>query len=595
MQLSVPNRTTPKGNSFDSNPTSVKGWIDNLPMANIGATTRLLFEALAELNQQDIPGSQRFKTLEMLRKPIRYVTDHMKKHYVGRSMPLASNNLKIAHLSREITYALATGYKVLVMEQIAGVGRRDKKLLFTAMHRAIKQLSEVLLKSYQTYEAYPDSVWLEIHSLYRYAENNGLHKSKITDQIARGTSSSIADVYKQILLLALACPYRMRHAEAAAVYTALEDWAGACELQTVDKAASDALFATNLDTDQPPSYLVLRDANENRNTCRVLNTHRLANRLHKSLPDKRKTAASTGNHSLGESTLRHLMLAWGVMPKRRFSRVRDHSEIITAVGLSSVHYFVSGEAAFNESAMSSEYSTQLGIAPEPDFSNSVQFKARNIHEDSGKLPDVWEMDYQLESQAKPSTAEIAVARTAAGMHIDTSHKTQNWKMINVSAGGYCLLWDNPEATRAQVGELLGIREQSDPDTFHWRLGVIRWLKSVEKRGLELGIQMLSPSTVGIAARADTKGRHKSGDFTRGLLLPEIASIQQCSTLLLPSPPFRSNDTAIINCHGKDIRVQLTKLVENTGSFAQFQFDSLGEIEVPKPHKPAKKPKPKDFD
>ena len=101
----------------------------------------------------------------MLQKPILHVTSHMKKHYVGQAMPLAAQNLKIAHLSREITYALATGYKVLVMEQIAGVGRKDKKLLVTAMHRSIKQLSIVLLKSYQVYETYPDSVWLEIHSL----------------------------------------------------------------------------------------------------------------------------------------------------------------------------------------------------------------------------------------------------------------------------------------------------------------------------------------------------------------------------------------------------------------------------------------------
>ncbi len=596
MQLTVPNRTTPKTNSFDSKPASVKGWLDDLPMANIGETTRLLFGALSDLNQQDIPAGQRFKTLEMLHKPVRYVSDHMKKHYVGQSMPLAPSSLKIAHLSREITYTLATGYKVLVMEQIAGVGRKDKKLLITSMHRSIKQLSEVLLKSYQIYEAYPDSVWLEIHSIYRYAESNKLHNIKITDESSRSASSSIADVYKQMLLLALACPYRMRHTEAEAVYTVLEDWAGACELQKVDKATDDALFATNLDADQPPSYLVLRDANENRNTCRVLNTRDLADCLHKNLAEGREAGSKANRERLlGENILRRLMLAWGVMPKRRFSRVRDHAEVIAAVGLSSIHYFVSGEVAFNNGTSSSECSTELGLTSGPSFEQPAQFKVRNTHEDTGKLPDVWEMNYRLEGQTELSSTEKAIARTAAGMPIDTSHQTQNWKMINVSAGGYCLLWDNPETTRAQVGELLGIREQKDPDTFHWRLGVIRWLKFVEKRGLELGIQMLSPGAVGIAARMDVKGRYKSEDFTRGLLLPEVASIQQRSTLLLPSPPFKPSDTAVINCHGKDVRVRLTKLVENTGSFAQFQFESLGEIETSKPRKPTNKFKPKDFD
>jgi len=107
--------------------------------------------------------------------------------------------------------------------------------------------------------------------------------------------------------------------------------------------------------------------------------------------------------------------------------------------------------------------------------------------------------------------------------------------------------------------------------------------------------MLSPGAVGIAARLDRKIRANNADYTRGLLLPEIASIQQQSTLLLPSPPFKVGDTIIANCHGKDVRAKLTKLVENTGSFAQFQFESLGIIEQRKRHKPLTTPKPRDFD
>jgi hypothetical protein len=247
MQLSVPNRTTPKSGSFDSKPASVKKWIDALPMANIGETTKLLFEALSDLNHQDIPVQQRFKTLELLRKPVHFVNERMKKHFVGHPLPLDPKNLKIAHLSREMSHALATGYKVLVMEQIAGIGRKDKKLLITAIHRAIKLLTSVLLKAYQVYEPYPDCVWLEIHSLYRYAEDNRLHNSKVSDDYRlERNPSSIADTYKQILLLALACPYRLRHGEVEGIYLALEDWAAFCTLQPIDESSS-ALFATNFD------------------------------------------------------------------------------------------------------------------------------------------------------------------------------------------------------------------------------------------------------------------------------------------------------------------------------------------------------------
>jgi len=596
MQLSVPNRMAPKSGSFDSNPASVKKWIDALPMANIGTTTRLLFEALTDLNHQDISAQQRFKALELLYRPIRYVTERMKKHFVGQSLPLSPGNLKIANLSREISHALATGYKVLVMEQIAGIGRKDKKLLVTAVHRSIKQLSAVLLKAYQVYEPYPDSVWLEVHSLYRYAESNRLHKTRVSEGLDTDKSSStIADAYKQILLLALACPYRLRHSEAEDIYQALEEWARYADIQTTEKPA-DALFAINLDSDQPPSYLVLRDARENCHTSRILTTRRLAERLHKELAEKRDTDSGKYHHQVKTNTLRRLMLAWGVMPKRRFSRVKDHSQVVVAMGLSSIHYFVSGEVAFNDASVAHDCHSELGTdphsAPLPD---RAEFVAKTTRELEGKLPDVWEMDYQLEGAIAPSSVEEAVARAAGGMRIDTSYCSQSWKMVNVSAGGYCLLWDNPETTRAQVGELLGIREESDPDTFHWRLGVIRWLKYADKRGLDLGVQMLSPGAVGIAARSDQKSRGKEENYTRGLLLPEIASLQQQATLLLPSPPFKPGDMAIANCHGRDVRVRLTKLVENTGSFAQFQFTSLGEVAQPRTKKQARAPKAADFD
>jgi len=594
MQLSVPNRATPAKDAFDSRPASVKHWIDGLPMANIGETTRMLYAAVNELNHQDIAAQQRFKAMELLRKPVQFVAGHMQKHFVGQPLPLTGKNLKIAHLSRDMSLAMATGYKIIVAEQLESRGRKDKKLLLAALLQATRYLSQALLKAYQSYEACPPSVWLELHSLYRYAESKDIHLTAVSEsEHAPDGSSCISDAYKQILLLALACPYRLRHGEAETVYQTLQSWAALSELRPAG-APGDALFSVNLDADQPPRYRVIRDDTAQPETSRILDTKRLAARVRKALTDKQHAAAKGAREDLRQNTLRRLMLAWGITPKRRFSRVKDHSQVIVAMGLSSIHYFVSGEVAFNDANISHECFRELGAVPPLHYREPARFGARRASDQHSSTPDVWEMNYRIEGEPDPSNTELAVARAAAGMHIDTSHSTQSWKMVNVSAGGYCMLWDNPETTRAQVGELLGIREESDPDTFHWRLGVIRWLKYEEKRGLELGVQMLSPGAVAVAARTDT--RHSSdNDYTRGLLLPEIASIQQRATLLMPSPPFKVDDTAITNCHGKDVRVKLTELVENTGSFAQFQFESLGEITTGIHRGPTLKREPKDYD
>lgn len=112
--------------------------------------------------------------------------------------------------------------------------------------------------------------------------------------------------------------------------------------------------------------------------------------------------------------------------------------------------------------------------------------------------------------------------------------------------------------------------------------------------MQLGVQMLSPGAVAVAALLENSSKADE-KYMRGLLLPEVASIQQQATLLLPSPPFKAGDIARVNCQGKNIRVKLTKLVENTGSFAQFQFCSLGEVSEPTVVKPVKTAKPTDFD
>jgi hypothetical protein len=69
-------------------------------------------------------------------------------------------------------------------------------------------------------------------------------------------------------------------------------------------------------------------------------------------------------------------------------------------------------------------------------------------------------------------------------------------------------------------------------------------------------------------------------FSRALLLPEIRALEQPATLLLTSPPFRTGGTAIVNSHGRDVKVKLHKMVENTGSFAQFQFVTLTDNSSP---------------
>lgn len=568
MQLHIQQRKTQGTPSFDANPAAVARWVETLPSVNIGETARRLYEALGDLSQQSLAPAQRFKALELLRPQVFYVLEALKKNIVGQSFPLGDKPRKVARLARELLRELGDGYKILVMEESAGNGRRDTRTLTTGLHRAMQCLAQLLLKAYQTYAPHPEGVWSDAHQLYRYSETQDLHRTPVPVDVPEGTlPSSIETLYKQILLLALACPYRMRHGEAEEVQARLEHWAEHCRLNSMALPGHQpGLFMTNLASDEPPMYRSLRQGGENDALCRALDTAELAEDIRaalSTLPEEQPIPAPL------EHTLRRLMLAWGVMPKRRFSRSQQSARVAVAMGLAASHHFISGESAFSAAAGH----LKTGYQERP------RFQPDTVNSERGRAPDVWELEPVPMHRGTPLQPDQRHrVDIPTGMEADMAEPTfqsHDWHMINVSAGGYCLLWDRLENSRAQVGELVGIRELDDPDSFHWRLGVVRWMKT--NTGLELGVQMLSPGAVAVGARpypAISQDPH----FSRALLLPEIRALQQPATLLLTAPPFRVGASAIINSHGREVKVKLHKMVENTGSFAQFQFVTLEETE-----------------
>lgn len=567
-------RDIPTGNAFDSRPAQVERWIGELPLANPGESSRRLYEALTASNAQDIPADQRLRMLELLCAPVRNVAAALKKHFVGQAFPLGDKARQVVALSQALMLQMARGYRTVAD------AHADKRQKLAATHRALGFLGQTLLYAYQVYAPYPAGAWRQIHDLYRLAEAGGFHQSAVkSEDTCNACAGSVEDAYKQILLLALACPYRLRPGEAEQIYRWLCDWAQHATLTGFSRTQNqNSLFVTNFASDDPPTYLVLRDTQYNKDECRLLNAARLADTIRDTLGQGRNDLSKAA-HAVNDHVLRRLMLAWGVMPKRRFSRSQKHATAMVAMGLSSAHYFISGEVAFDTH----------GSDAAAMFASPARFEARDLHDQRDTPADIWALGgarplhdahahahggqyIEFTGSADAFAAKPAVQTPQPAAAAGPVYQTREWKMINVSAGGYRLLWDSGENSQAQVGELLGLRESSDPDSFHLSLGVVRWMKANSERGLELGVEMLSPGAVAVGTRIH-KARGGS-EYMRSLLLPAIKAIGQPATLLTPALPYHVGDVVTVNSHGKEARVELIKLVENTGTFAQFQFRPL---------------------
>jgi hypothetical protein len=591
LSLGVPERQKPDRNSFSISPRKVEHWLDTLPKANLGETARLVYKALIETNQLDLSSQDRLRFLESMRETVQYITDSMRKHFFGITYPLPEKNLKIAAATREIFAAMATGYKIAIEDTCNNsVLFQDKKQLTLLVHRAISYTGRVLLNAYQIYAPYPPGHWQNLHKLYQFAESRKILKLSIHDFLNFYVEkSTITDEYKRSLLLWLAAPYHLRQGEVTKVFNTLERWVRHVDILITDQPQhpeQDGQFGIRFNEDEPP-YAFLHSTRWCReNNCRVLNTDRLTARLEQDIQDSKEVVNTTltgidmGRPDLSHDLLCRLMVSWGINAKRTFPRTSKREEVQVAVGLSVIH-----QSLTQDRQNTSQEET--GFEHRAEYASSM---IASVNQET--RPDVWNMIYPTEEQARLTnivTEELTLADDSKPEPIFPSSKQINaatapaqldhWVIMNESASGYCLEYADHSNTLAQVGELVGIRRRLSNSSWKWGIGVIRWMKFSANRHLQLGVQMLNPDAAAIGMRTNINTDDRQAELQRTLLLPEIPAIKQPSTLITGPAPWRVGNKLVLNILGRDIRVELTRLVQNTGLFAQFQFGFMDDNKV----------------
>ncbi len=588
LGLVVPERQKPARDAFSIRPRKVEQWLESLPKANLGETARQVYKVLIETNQLAFPHQERTRFLESLRDTVQYITDAMRKHFLGVTYPLPEKNQKIAAAAREILAAMATGYKIAIEDLVSSnVLFQDKKQLALLLHRAMTYTGRTLLTSYQVYAPYPPGSWAELHKLYAYAESRKLQRHKVADyQHMYEEKTTITDEYLRHLLLWLTSPYRLRQGEVTKIYNALDRMARYCDLAPPTHPLHldyDGQFGVRLNRDKPP--VPIRHAHHKcePQTCRIIKTDRLAEHLRQDIQESEDVVTTTltgidmGRPDLSHDLLRRLLLAWGIESKREFRRNDKQEEVQVAVGLSAIHHYLI------------QHSQQNRTNPDDPFAQRAHFQSSMVQNLSDEKPDVWNMVYP-DSKDINLTNIVSEELTLAGEKrpswpvspVETEAKLQqnaardepmhDWLITNESASGYCLEYTAGSDTKAQVGELVGIRRRISKRAWKWGIGVIRWMKFNNRRELQLGIEMLNPDAAAIGLR--TAARDQDYKYQRTLLLPEIPAINQPASLLTGPVPWRVGNKVVLNILGKDVRVELTRLMQNTGLFAQFQFEFL---------------------
>ena len=592
LGLSVPARQKPNKNSFSIRPKKVEAWIASLPKANLGETARLVYKLLQETNKYDLSHKERCQFLEQIRETVHYVTNAMRKHFFGITYPLPEKNQKIAAATREIQLAMATGYKIALEDALkSNILFQEKKQLALVTHRAISYTSRMLVTSNQIYTAPPENTWKELNLMYKFADEKNLLMTSIADfYLFLEEKSTIETEYMRAVLLSLSSPYKLRQGEVGKIFNSLERFAQDVKLTPYngkEHSSTQGLFALNILNGHQPGILQQLLSANNADNLRVINTDVLTKRLRHEIIETEDVVTSTitsldmGRPDLSHDLLRRLLTSWAMESHRAFPRNSKREEVHVSTGLSSIHLSLNQARPAQKQDQSKE------------FTRSAEYETSTVENITDEKPDVWNMVYptgsaaQLtqivteelgESTKKEQTideAELATTANKMGEKSDNDNKNEyldNWLIINESANGYCLKYNADGEARAQVGELVGVRRRISNHSWKWGIGVIRWLKFSAQRELELGIEMLNPEAAAIGMRSAIND--DTPELQRTLLLPSITAINQPATLVTGPAPWRIGNKLVLNILGQNFNVILTHQVQNTGLFAQFQFEFL---------------------
>ena len=595
--LNIPELHSPTDDSFDTRPKAINAWLHELPMGDKGECARQLFQALKDLNRLEVSSRDRWHALELLVGPVTDMTNSLELHFNNQSLPIAEKNLKIADLCIELYRELSLGYKILLDEiWTKNLNFLNKNKAVSIIYRALYFLHKMLLVAYEVYCDPPPNTWMHIHQLFLYAEDNQLTTIKPRDLPSDDmkTSACISELYVQIILLGLISPFRLRQIDTKKVAHALEDWSKLCKILPADEfeeKSGHVLIKQN--SDYAPGYHFV-DNTINHVYTRTLDSSELINHISELVVNQHSRAdQNTRIYDLPANVIKLIIVTWSGKSRRLFSRTQDSSKATVSVGINATHFMITNTqnlhpgiienspfADLAKSNSNEHYNSYINIQDKEElkFDTEANFEAAPLFGIAGidnAKSDVWDYDYTSKTLGQDYNLKIWQESKETPKPSGNAFQAKIFDTINESANGYCLfsnMQDDPHPAKVQVGELIGLRgNQTGKAKDAIDLGIIRRLKNSDK-GVELGIQKLAPIADVVAVCLYQKRNYVKLKYHRALLLPVLKPIKQPMTLVL-GKEFKAGSELLVNKFGFKFQVQLTRLVETTGEFNQFEFET----------------------
>lgn len=526
-------------------PSKAQKWVEQLPLTDMGETTRQLFVALVGLNKEPLAPNVRIDVTEIIAPFVRMSLENLDKHFQSRSFPLPERSQKLYDLKLAILMELAGSYQLASLDMLTK-GSVNKKKLLLSINRAIKYMSRVLLNGYDIYARSPKNVWHDIHHLYLMAYENKVHQSTIGGKDETGeTELTTEQYYKLINLVALSGPNSLRQGEIAKVTQFFRAYLENISLvEDASGVTSKYAHIALLNSDEPAALMPVSDM-VNSPTSRLFDLSRAIHALDDFVSKSEETELGLDPSlpMLTHSLAKRLVYSLTTIRNRRFKRFPRDENCSLVIRMHDVLQILHG-------GQSESFIDEINEDIEDD----------NIYTELNAAQDIESPWSEIDLDALGEDLDVVI---------------HSWHIDNSSTGGYGLSQINRESSSARVGELVAIKDPRDNQA-QWQISVIRWMDFIKGKGLCMGLEILSPSGMPVVAE-QVANREVTQTFPiEGIYLPKIEGARDEPNLIFPGYILRVDDEVILNLSSRQEKIKITSVIDTLGSFSYCGFEPLTE-------------------
>lgn len=490
LEAMLPTQAAAAQGSAVAAPPVLRGWLDDLPLANRGFALMRLHEALREFNSVLMAPRQRLAMLEMFEFASAALVDDARNE-VREFFPMSPERIDEIKLAAEIEHEKAIGYIDAVCGLAAPSGKvsfLQRGLVAKALMRASACQKTRLWLACRTHSAPAKGVWQALHDLFGFAVDCGCDAREST--LGDAGHASVRLIYTQALLLAFARPNQFTQAQNRQLHTALPVLASWCDVRANDAPTSAIAVSATSDASPP---VAADEADAEGDPRWMLDVSALLAKFNELLTKAAganeialRARRGSDQATLAADLVDALKRAWCGRTAREFPRSAETAVLETEVGLAGLHSLLAGsEDVDSVVPLSSDLS--LPVAS-------------------------WALRTSAESRAKRAHAEV----------------------MDFSRRGYRLRWGVGEDARARVGELIALASTARGER-KWHYGALRWLRTQRNAAVEAGVELL-PSPIPVAVYAlDAHGLSRAP--VRGILIgasPDDSSDTEPG-ILVPRP------------------------------------------------------------